>query len=272
MSLAFSHIALDVLVVRPLLRNLDIYSKQNLATITLVQKTIARACYLKDALQPMRIRASSQRIWLGIKLLGRQTKPSTRIATNHDRVDVIFRGAWHPSLQHVANPQQALRDACASQDMAGMGGLLRLPDLHSTSCMVCLSLWRKLPLLFLWLSTSVFMFGMFWPGLRWHLFLTVLCPVGHISYDNTLPSPQCFFKFFQEVHHVFCIFLVQPLMQIRPHFPILSRSPVWCSMGVADDSNFDFSSPSRCLMSPLWPHHRFLGLYPGYTPAGAFLV
>ena len=97
MSLAFSHIALDVLVVRPLIRNLDIYSKQNLATITLVQKTIARACYLKDALQPMRIRASSQRIWLGVKLLDRQTKPSTRIATNHDRVDVIFRGAWHPS-------------------------------------------------------------------------------------------------------------------------------------------------------------------------------
>lgn len=93
MSLAFSHIALDVLVVRPLIRNLDIYSKQNLATITLVQKTIARACYLKDALQPMRIRASSQRIWLGVKLLDRQTKPSTRIATNHDRVDVIFRGA-----------------------------------------------------------------------------------------------------------------------------------------------------------------------------------
>lgn len=155
--------------------------------------------------------------------------------------------------------------------MAGLGGLLRLPDLHATSCMVCLSLWRKLPLLFLWLSTSVFMFGMFWPGLRWHLFLTMLCPVGHISYDNTLPSPQCFFKFFQQVRHVFCIFLVQPLMQIRPHFPILSRSPVWCSMGVADDSNFDFSSPSRCLMSPLWPHHRFLGLYPGYTPLALFL-
>lgn len=44
------------------------------------------------------------------------------------------------TLRHVARPQQALRDACASQDMAGLGGLLRLPDLHSTSCMVCLSL------------------------------------------------------------------------------------------------------------------------------------